>query len=199
MRSAATRWRLLELQRHRAAVRRGIELLDSKREALLRALAERSDAAVRARARVARALMDARLPLDRALVEIGVAAGLAASFAQPVAAGVDVREESVLGVRIPRLRGDPAPFRVHYGPGGTCAALDEAGAAFAALLPHVLRLAEEERAEYNLRRGLQRTVRTLNALKIVQLPAIDAEIRSVAAALEEEEREQTHVLYAAWR
>ena len=58
------------------------------------------------------------------------------------------------------------------------------------LLPSVLTLAEEERARHNLERGLRRTIRTLNALKSLLLPSVDAEIHSVEGRLEEEEREE---------
>jgi vacuolar-type H+-ATPase subunit D/Vma8 len=42
----------------------------------------------------------------------------------------------------------------------------------------------------NLRAALRRTTRTLNALKDVMLPRLDAEIRTVADTLDEEERDE---------
>jgi vacuolar-type H+-ATPase subunit D/Vma8 len=83
-------------------------------------------------------------------------------------------------------------------PGGTCAALDQAAALFAGLVPEVLLLAQEEQAARTLTRGLRRTTRTLNALRAVLLPAVDADIRAVASDLEEEEREEA-VRWRAWR
>ena len=56
MTGAATRWRLIELQRRRRAIDTGIDLLDRKREGLLRALAERARAASALRRRLAGAL-----------------------------------------------------------------------------------------------------------------------------------------------
>lgn len=190
MSGAATRWRLLELQRLRRAVDGGIGLLDRKREALLRALTERREAVARTRRQLAAAHGRARAAVARALVEIGGAANLAASLAQPPHAAVGVSDESVLGVRVPRLAAGFEAFRPRYAPGGTCVSTDEAGAAYVALLEGLLRVAEQESAERNLTRGLRRTTRTLNALKRVLLPAIDADIRGVAGGLDEEEREE---------
>ena len=190
MRAAATRWRLLELQRHRRAVETGIDLLDRKREGLLRALAQRTRAAAESRRRLTAGLVPARAALGRAAVEIGDAPARAASVAQPRFTGVSLEDETVVGVRVARLTAAYPPFAVQYGPGGTCAALDDAGRLFAALRPELLTLAQEERAARTMARGLRRTTRTLNALRAVLLPAVDADIRAVASALEEEEREE---------
>lgn len=190
MRIAATRWRLLELQRHRRAVETGIELLDRKREGLLRALAQRSRQANESRRRLETALEAARRTLDRAAVHIGDAAARAAALAQPGFDGVSAREEPVVGVRVVRLSATVAAFAPHYGPGGTCQALDDAGRQFTRLLPEILILAQEERAARTITAGLRRTTRTLNALRAVLLPAVDADIRAVASGLEEEEREE---------
>jgi V/A-type H+/Na+-transporting ATPase subunit D len=190
MRTAATRWRLLELQRHRRAIETGIDLLDRKREGLLRALVQRTREAADCRRRLAASLSIARAALDRAAVEIGDAAARSAALAQLPSPDVDLIEEAVVGVRVIRIAAPAPAFRVPYGPGGTCTALDDAGRLFAALLPDVLRLAQEERAARTLTRGLRRTTRTLNALRAVLLPAVDADIRAVASGLEEEEREE---------
>jgi V/A-type H+-transporting ATPase subunit D len=186
----ATRWRLIELQRRRRAIRRGADLLDRKREGLLRALAERTRAAAGHRERFARALAGAYALLDRALIEIGEAAARAATLAPPRLPALTITSDAILGVRVPRLTARLPPPALHYGPGGTCAALDEAVRAFTALIPGLVRIAEEEAAERSLRRGLRRTTRTLNALRSVLLPVVEADIRAVASSLEEEEREE---------
>lgn len=101
-----------------------------------------------------------------------------------------VASDTIVGVRVPRLIATCEDATLHYGPGGTCAALNEAARAVSALLPDIVRMAEEERAERSLKRGLKRTTRTLNALRTVLLPAVDADLRAVASGLEEAEREE---------
>jgi V/A-type H+-transporting ATPase subunit D len=190
MRAAATRWRLLELQRQRRAIERGVDLLDRKREGLLRALVQRRHDAAESLRRLAPALESARATLDLAAGQIGDAAARAATLAQPIADGIASDEEAVIGVHLARLSRPAGAFGIHYGPGGTCAALDEAARSFAGLVPELLILAQEEHASRVLARGLRRTTRTLNALRAVLLPAVDADIRAVASGLEEEEREE---------
>jgi V/A-type H+-transporting ATPase subunit D len=187
---AATRWRLIELQRRRQAILNGAELLDRKREGLLRALAERSRASVEARLALTTGIDEAYAILARALVEIGEAPALAATLAQPHLGRLEVQHDSVVGVRVPRLIASFDAAVPHYGPGGTCAALDDSLRAFAGLLPAIIRLAEDEEVERTLRRGLRRTTRTLNALRNVLLPVVETDIRAVASALEEEERDE---------
>jgi V/A-type H+-transporting ATPase subunit D len=190
MRAAATRWRLLELQRQRRAIATGIDLLDRKREALLRALVERTRHAAECRRRVADSLRPARSALDLAAVAIGEAAARAAAAAQPGYTKFTVQEDAIAGVHVVRVTAEPRVFTVHYGPGGTCAALDEAGRLFAASIGELVLLAQEERAARAIQRGLRRTTRTLNALRAVLLPEVDADIAAVASSLEEDEREE---------
>jgi H(+)-transporting ATP synthase subunit D len=187
---AATRWRLIELQRQRRAIGIGADLLERKREGLLRALAARSRAARSRRARLAGLLAAAHAVLDDAVVEIGEAAALGAAIAQPRTHEVTVSSDAVIGVHVPRLAVKGQDAGLNYGPGGTCARLDEAVRTFTALLPEITSLAEDEGAERSLKRGLKRTTRTLNALRIVLLPAVDADIRAIASGLDEEEREE---------
>jgi V/A-type H+-transporting ATPase subunit D len=187
---AATRWRLIELQRRRRAIDAGIDLLDRKREALIRAVARHRAAAADRRARVARALEGARLEVDRAAVLIGDTPALAAALVQPPTVTVAAVEDAIMGVHLFRLDATAALFQPAYGPGGTCEALDAAGRAFTALLPDLVALARDEQAERSLRRGLRRTSRTLNALRAVLRPAIEQDIRAVESSLEEEEREE---------
>jgi V/A-type H+-transporting ATPase subunit D len=186
----ATRWRLLELQRRRTAIDAGIGLLDRKREALLRALTERQRIASASRRELTASLASARAALERAEVDIGPASCRAASTAQLPARPIRVVRDAIVGVRIPRIACEFRPFVPGYGPGGTSSHLDAAGEAYTVLLPALIRVAEYEQSVACLRSAVRRTARTLNALRAILLPAVDAEIRGVSAGLEEEEREE---------
>jgi len=188
---AATRSRWLELRRDRAAARRGRELLDRKREVLVREILRvraRRDARQR---EAAAALAAARAGLSEAELELGVDAVEAAAFAQRPRASVEIAPRSLLGVALPTLSGRFETFRVRYAPGGTSESLDRAARAFAALTPLLVSLAEEELAVENLRQGLRRTNRRWNALDRIILPALDREIGKVESAIEEEARDET--------
>jgi V/A-type H+-transporting ATPase subunit D len=188
--ASAGRSRLLELRRELTTARDGRELLDRKREAILRAVSDRSPRLEALRLSVARALAAARAHLADAQVELGRTAIDAAVLAQPRIAAIDGVETSVVGVALPETRAAVGRFLPRYGPVGASAALDRAGGDFTALVPDLLALASQEAAIRRLRRALTRTVRRLNALDMIVLPELTREMRTVTSALEEEERDE---------
>jgi V/A-type H+-transporting ATPase subunit D len=190
MTGAAVRSRLLILRRERGAARRGHDLLEQKREVLLRELLRRTRLRADVADRAAAALADARARLREAQTELGRLAVESAALAQTEMASVERRAKKLLGIALPALHGRFKPFRPRYGPGGTAESLDRAGSAFADALPVLVRLAEEDLAVRNLQEGFAKTVRRLNALEKVVLPRLDDEIRAVTTALEEEDRDE---------
>lgn len=191
MSGPAVRSRLLTLQQERVAARLGRELLDGKREAILRELLRRTRRRDELRADITGALREAHRTLRAARVEVGAAQVDGAALAQPLNVSLDVRRGSLVGVPMARLHPRLAEFVPQYGFGGTAATLDAAGARFSALLPALVGLAEEEEAVRNLHDGLVKTVRRLKALEQVVIPRLEREVREVAAALEEEERDES--------
>jgi V/A-type H+-transporting ATPase subunit D len=187
---AAVRSRLLELRRTLEGARRGREVLERKRELLLGELRRRAEARARARAALGAPLAAARAALRAARIELGSPAVDAAILAQPERTSVTWREASLMGVPVPRAALAAPPFAPAYGPAGTGESLDGAGAAYRALLEPLAGLAEAEAAWHALRRGLARCVRQLSALEKVLIPELEAELRVVGAALEEEERDE---------
>ncbi len=186
----AVRSRLLQLRRDLEAARSGRDLLDRKREAIVRALAEhvpRRDELYRV---AAKALGLARTALHEAQTELGRTVIDAAALAQPPLGAIQVHERPIVGVRVPRVEGAFGDYRAHYGPATASDSLDRAGEAFVATLPSLLALASEETAVRRLRAALARTARRLNAIDQLVLPEISRHIHTVAAALDEEERDE---------
>jgi V/A-type H+-transporting ATPase subunit D len=92
-------------------------------------------------------------------------------------------------VATPRLQESIEPFTAAYGAATTTASLDRAGLEFTRLTGLLIRLAEDDEAVRNLQAALRKTVRRLNALEQLVIPQLDSETRAIAAALEEEERD----------
>ncbi|MBI3403038.1 MAG: V-type ATP synthase subunit D [Acidobacteria bacterium] len=187
---AAGRLRLLELRRERGAARAGRELLDRKREAILRTMIERVPRRDQLRRMAVRDLAAARRAMADAQCELGRTAVAAAALAQPEIAPLAVRETTIVGVALPRVEAAITPFRPRYGSASGSDRLDAAGAAFTALVPGLLAFTSEEMAVRRLRAALARTVRRLNALDTLVLPELSRQIHIMAAALEEEERDE---------
>jgi V/A-type H+-transporting ATPase subunit D len=191
MSALAIRSRLLQLQQDRRAARLGRELLDSKREAILRELLRRVRRRNELRQSLGQEVNRARLVLREACIECGSAQVDAALLSQPTTASVDLRPASLVGILMPRLQVRLPPFTPHYGTAATSVRLDEAGRRFTALLAPMAALAEEEEAVRNLQAGLIKTVRRLKALERVVIPRLDQDVRDVTATLEEEERDES--------
>lgn len=186
---SATRSRLFELRRDRGAAQRSGELLDRKREVLLREIARRERARKQLRDAVAAHYAEAHQRLRIARVELGMRGVEAAALAQPARHAIVHRDTSVMGVRIPQLSATIEPYRAFYGAAATTESLDECGAAFTELLPHVVALAQEEIAVARLSAAMKKTTKLLNALQKVVLPRIERDIRAIVDGIEEDERD----------
>lgn len=187
---SATRSRLFELRRDRAAAQRSAELLDRKREVLLREIARRERMRNELRNAVAAHYAEAYQRLCIARVELGGSGVEAAGLAQPARHAIAYRETSVMGVRIPQLSATVEPYRAFYGAAATTESLDECGAAFTELLPHLVALAQEELAVVRLSLAMKKTTKLLNALQKVVLPRIESHIRAIVDGIEEDERDE---------
>ncbi|HEX6640922.1 MAG TPA: V-type ATP synthase subunit D [Thermoanaerobaculia bacterium] len=186
---AATRSRLFELRRERSAAKRSAELLDRKREVLLREIARRERVRRELRNVADAKYAEAQERLKIARVELGMRAVEAAALAQPARHSIVHRQTSVMGVRIPLLAATIEPYRASYGAAATAESLDECGAAFTDLLPHLVALAQEEIALARLSAAMRKTTKLLNALQKVVLPKIETDIHAIVDGLEEEERD----------
>lgn len=187
---SAIRSRLFELRRDRQAAQRSAELLDRKREALLREILRRERRRAALRAKVDVAYRDAHFKLRVARVDLGIDAIEAASLAQIPRFALTERLASVMGVRIVRVSGTHPPYRATYGAAATTESLDEAGNAFTGSLRDIIDLAQEETAIRKLRFAMRKTTKIVNALRTVVLPKIEREIRATIEGIEEEERDE---------
>ena len=191
MTEAATRSRWLELRAASEAARRGRDLLEEKREALVREIARRAVLREEKWRDAGAALTEARAKLRGARTELGPAALEGAALSQADEPALAVRSRSVFGVPLPTLAGRLRRWRPGWGPGGAAASLDRAGAAFASALTAVADLAAQELAIRALRRGLAKTAHRCNALEKIILPSLARQIHDVAASIEEEERDES--------
>lgn len=191
MSEPAIRSRLLRLRRDLRAAEEGRNLLDRKREAIVRTIAERSPRCARHEAAAGVSLAAAREAVRGVQTQIGRAAVDGAALAQEPPPPLSMSDTIVVGVKIPRADLEPARFMPRYGPAGVPASLDHAGAAVVAALSDLAALASEAVALRRLRAALARTARRLNALDQIVLPSLAEQVRAIDAALEEEERDES--------
>jgi len=190
MKQAAVRSQLLRLRAQLRAAGDGRDLLDRKREAIVRAIADRTARCDASRRDAVAQLGAARAALRDAQLESGRAAIDAAALAQRADADLVVADASIVGVRVPQVQVDARTFRAEYAPASGTDRLDAAGAAFVRAIGPLAVFAADDTALRRLRAALARTARRLNALDKQLIPDIRRDIRDLAAALEEEERDE---------
>jgi len=184
----------LELKEERAGMQEGYRFLDEKRLILaaeiLAALALYSRELAVFKADYASAGQVLRGAVARHGLE-----GLSLYPPVPAPEGeVQVTERSVLGVRVQETQwplppaaglGPEAPEAIDRSPEG-----DACRAAFVALIPRCVRLADLASNLERLRAEYARTARRARAMEDVLLPEIDATLSAIDTALEELEREE---------
>lgn len=188
--TARTKSALTAAKRARALAEEGYDLIDKKRNILVRELMTRLDEAKALQASADRTFTVAYAAMRLAEISMG---GSAEAGADGVEAdnSVQLRFKSVMGVEVPfvtaedfQLEGPP------YGLAFTGADLDEAYFKFAEVKKLIHKLAETENAVYRLAYAIRKAQKRSNALKNVVIPSLDADIARISEELEEKEREE---------
>lgn len=191
-RPTPTRTDLLALTQQVAIALRGLDLLEGKREALLREFVALVDRAASARDTLRQGMQAACNALTLARATAGDEALRSAGLAARRDLGVELVERNVWGVRLPELRHPPAaraPDARGWPVAGSPPAIDEAAARFEAVLDQVLQDVAVECRLKRLGAEIRKTMRRIHALSERVLPVARAHMRTIARTLEERERE----------
>jgi V/A-type H+-transporting ATPase subunit D len=182
------RMELSRLKRRLVVAKRGHKLLKDKQDALVKEFL--------GRARAVRSLRDeveADLALCRRDFLLARAQTLPAMLEQALlvtgkAARLSVSRKNVMSVAVPIYTLSSQEQGLGYGLAGTPAGLDLALERFQAVLPRLIRLAEEEKALKLMAAEIERTRRRVNALQHVMVPSLMEAIRGISMKLDEMER-----------
>ncbi|MDF0650685.1 MAG: V-type ATP synthase subunit D [Nitrospira sp.] len=187
-----TRMNLLLLKRRSEVAQRGLALLRSKREALMREFFAVMDRVVESREQMETLMGQALSTLTLALSMEGRASLRSAGYAAKRTLSIELTERNVWGVRFPE---------VHYGPvirafdargysvSGVSTHIDETARRFEQVLEAILRNVSVELRLKKLGSETKKVTRRINALNEVMIPALAREIRNIRQTLEEHERE----------
>ena len=184
-----TKGNLLKTKRQLAQAVMGYELMDRKRNILVREMVTLVDEAKELRATIADTYSEAYRSLQRANTATGFAFELAQTI--PVENSLKLSVKSVMGVELPKLvyeispPADPA-YPMHL----TNAAFDDAFMSFNKVKMFTVRLAEVENDIYRLANGIMKTQKRANALKNIIIPKFREQVKFITNALEEKEREE---------
>lgn len=166
----------------------GFDLLDRKRNILIRETMAMIDSANEIQKQIDSTYAEAYRALQYANVTLGICDRAAQSV--PIENGVNIGFRSVMGVEIPMVSFDPMPIRNYYGFQSTNAMLDEAFMKFDSVKKLTVKLAEIENSVYRLADAIKKTQKRANALKNIVIPRFTESIKFITEALEEKEREE---------
>ncbi len=187
-----TRSALLARRGRLDLAKRGLELLEQKRDRLLDEFRDAAQHVLTEAGELDRAVGAGRRALIAAEVADGPEIVGSAALAARRDLVVSARPVTVMGVRIAEI--DYAPLgRPRMGRGytaaGSTAHVDEVAAAFEGVAEQVLRLAAHEVRIRRLSDEIRKTSRRVNALENTLIPRLEVEIRWIASRIEERERQ----------
>lgn len=168
----------------------GYELLDKKRNILIREMMSLIDTAKELQSEISRTFSAAYDALQRTNIELGITNVQRIGYAAPVENGVTVKMRSVMGVAIPIVGLEEQESAPVYGFANTTPALDEAYQKFRDVKLLTRRLAQIENSVYMLAGSIKKTQKRANALKNIMIPRYEEETKNIQNALEEKDREE---------
>lgn len=170
--------------------KQGYDLLDRKRNILIRELMALMEKAEELQEQINKAFGRVYDDLKSANISMGVSKVEAMARAVPLENGVVIKARSVMGVEIPKVSINETEAEPPFGLYSMTTSLDAAYKSFNEVKMLSLKLAETETAAYRLAVNIKKTQKRANALKNITIPRYEKLIRDITSSLEEKEREE---------
>lgn len=166
----------------------GYDLLDRKRNILIREMMSLIDRASSIQEEIDTIYSRAYLALQKANILTGRCDALAQTV--PVDNGLTVDYRSVMGVELPTVSLEEDSLELPFGLYSSQSALDEAYIEFREVKRLTAVLAEVENSAYRLADAIKRTQKRANALKNIVIPRFTDTVKTITESLDEKEREE---------
>ena len=171
--------------------KQGYDLLDRKRNVLIREIMALNEQAKDVQEKLDRVFRQAYAALQRANIEMGISAVEHFSHGIPLEDSVNIRARSIMGVEIPLIDYENSTReKPNFGFSNTTMALDEAYERFNEAKDLIVTLAAVENAAYRLAVNIRKTQKRANALQHVTIPKYEARVKQIQETLEERERDE---------
>jgi len=188
---SATKIELLKFKKSIQVATMVQKILDDKRKVLLRNIEEMIEKASKTRGGIWDPLQDIYKSVNEAYLSLGTGTVDSVAESTPAVMQVDVHVRRVVDVKIPALTVTEKDTKsMPYGFADTNSSIDRAAKQIKELLPQICKAAEYENSIFSLAKALEKTQKLLNALENVIIPQYQYNIRFIAQALEEKEREE---------
>ncbi|UCF30376.1 MAG: V-type ATP synthase subunit D [bacterium] len=193
----ATRMNLLVHRGRLSLARDGVELLKSKREALIKDFFRIVDTIVHSRDEMARDVQRSMILAGLAKAFSGAHMVRAASLSAREDISIRTREMNIWGIRIPEVEFQAmrrTPDARGMLPVDTPSYILEAAESYEQLLERLLRVASHEIRLKRLGEEIRKVSRRINALEQSLIPSLTRQIRMMLETLQEREREDIYRL-----
>ncbi len=186
-----TRINLIQTKKTLSLAESGREVLERKRDILLRELRNSIFYAEKAREDLTSALIEAYKSIREANMAKGSDTISNVALGSNKVADYLIDSKSIMGVPVPTVRYQgESDFKPDYGFANTNAELDKAFKKFSGVLELIANLAMAEGTTFQIANDVRRTQRRVNALNHVLIPRYRNTAKWIELVLEEKEREE---------
>lgn len=168
----------------------GYELMDKKRNILIREMMQMSDQAETIQSKIDSTFRTAYAALQEANIDMGIVNVEKLAAAIPVDDSTQIKLRSIMGVEIPVVKSGEIQTKPTYAFYRTKESLDKARIAFSEVRNLTIQLSAVESATYRLAANIKRTQKRANALQNITIPYYENLVVEITNALEEKEREE---------
>lgn len=183
-----TKGNLIAVKRSLALARLGYDLMDRKRNILIREMMGLIGTANKVQSQIDDTYSRAYKALQKANLTMGYIEDIARSV--PIEEGLKISSRSVMGVEIPIVELNETQLKPFYSFTSSNSMLDEAYICFYHVKQLSAVLAEIENSVYRLAYQIKKTQRRANALENIIIPRFQFNLKFITEALEEREREE---------
>lgn len=189
-RTFPTKGNLILAKNSLALANQGYELMDKKRNILIRELMELIDQAKDIQEQIDSTFTHAYKCLQHANIEHGISLVSQLAYTVPIEDSIKIKSRSIMGTEIPLVDYTPDENQPIYSFSTTDESIDRAREAFRKVKELTIKLSMIENAAYRLATNIKKTQKRANALKNITIPTYTTLVSSISNALEEKEREE---------
>mgnify|MGYP000015465567 FL=1 len=189
-RSFPTKGNLILAKNSLTLARQGYELMDKKRNILIRELMGLIDEAKDIQEEIDKTFTYAYQCLQRANIEHGISTVEELAYTVPIEDSIRIQTRSIMGTEIPHVKYDAHENQLTYAMDGTFESIDVAREAFRQVKDLTIKLSMVENAAYRLATSIKKTQKRANALKNITIPTYTGLVYKISNELEEKEREE---------
>lgn len=189
-RTFPTKGNLILAKNSLALANQGYELMDKKRNILIRELMELIDQAKDIQEQIDSTFTHAYKCLQHANIEHGISLVSQLAYTVPIEDSIKIKSRSIMGTEIPLVDYTSDENQPTYSFSTTDESIDRAREAFRKVKELTIKLSMIENAAYRLATNIKKTQKRANALKNITIPTYTTLVSSISNALEEKEREE---------